>query len=104
MPSVKYEDPEGKKIVGLFFHILIIVMVVCTLSVIACVGIKAAKDRRTDNCGVENSRHSHNNDADILEEVWVIPPNSATEKPATIGIVNQAQESILLKQAEKSVL
>ncbi|KXJ28551.1 uncharacterized protein LOC110238059 [Exaiptasia diaphana] len=96
VPSIKYEDTAKQNIVGLIFHILIISMVVCTLSVIVCVGIKVAKDRRTNSeCSSEDSRHSHCHDVSVVEEVWVMPPQSSMEKsPQSVNVVvSQLQEN-----------
>lgn len=73
MPSAVYNDNNANEhVVGLFFHIFIIVMVGCTLSVIICVGVKVAKERHRDECMDEN-RHSHNQDVATIQEVLAIP-------------------------------
>lgn len=106
IPSIKYEKEKGNRhVVGVFFHIFIIAMVACTLSVIVCVGFKVAKERQTNQCNEMNSRHSHNHDAAVIQEVLSIPQQGSMNNPTkSFSAVNHLPESISRQSGVRPML
>lgn len=95
----KPADTYNRKVVGMFFHIFIIAMVVSTLSVIICVGLKVAKERQREECVDNNGRHSDNQDVAIIQEVLALPqPGSFPKSLTSVSLPDNHVPEAISKQ------